>query len=108
METAYEMNPMPAATGIRKEILMSPRLHPHPAYPTLGHPAPRSATAAVLRAASRLLGRAARRLEAQAWQRRRVEAAAEPRLEFHAEAGALEGALFVDGRLVGQLPTNRL
>jgi hypothetical protein len=97
---------LPAATGIRKEILMSPRLHP---YPVFVHPAPRSGTAAVLRAASRLLGRAARRLEAQAWQRRRVEvAAAEPRLEFHAEAGAVEGALYVDGQLVGQLPTTRL
>ncbi len=88
---------------------MSPRLHPHPGYPAFVHSAPRSGTAAVLRAASRLLGRAARRLEAQAWQHRRVEtASAEPRLEFHAEAGALEGALFVDGQLVGQLPTSRL
>ncbi len=26
-----------------------------------------------------------------------------PRLEYHAEAGAPEGALFVDGRLVGHL-----
>ncbi len=26
-----------------------------------------------------------------------------PVLEFHAEAGALEGALYVDGRLVGHL-----
>jgi hypothetical protein len=94
---------------------MSPRLHPHPAhplYPTLVHPAPRSGAAALLRAASRLLGRAARRLEAQAWQRRRVQAAfvavAEPLLEFHAEAGAMEGALFVNGQLVGQLPISRL
>jgi hypothetical protein len=28
---------------------------------------------------------------------------AEPTLEFHAEAGAPEGALYVDGRLVGHL-----
>jgi hypothetical protein len=118
METAYEMNPWPAAAGIRKETVMSPRLHPHPAhpahpaYPTLVHPAPRSGAAALLRAASRLLGRAARRLEAQAWQRRRGQAAfvavAEPLLEFHAEAGAMEGALFVNGQLVGQLPIARL
>lgn len=30
--------------------------------------------------------------------------AAEPVLEFYAEAGAPEGALYVDGRLVGHLP----
>ncbi|MDQ6640579.1 MAG: hypothetical protein M3Z15_13075 [Pseudomonadota bacterium] len=28
----------------------------------------------------------------------------EPRFEFHAEAGAPEGALYVDGELVGRLP----
>ena len=28
----------------------------------------------------------------------------EPRFEFYAEAGAPEGALYVDGRLVGHLP----
>ena len=28
----------------------------------------------------------------------------DPLLEFHAEAGAPEGALYVDGRLVGWLP----
>jgi hypothetical protein len=27
-----------------------------------------------------------------------------PQVEFHAEAGALEGALYVDGQLVGLLP----
>jgi hypothetical protein len=27
-----------------------------------------------------------------------------PQLEFHAEAGAPEGALYVDGKLVGHLP----
>jgi hypothetical protein len=27
-----------------------------------------------------------------------------PHVEFHAEAGALEGALYVDGQLVGLLP----
>ena len=31
-------------------------------------------------------------------------APAEPRFEFYAEAGAPEGALYVDGRLVGHLP----
>ena len=31
-------------------------------------------------------------------------AKSDPRFEFHAEAGAPEGALYVDGRLVGWLP----
>lgn len=31
-----------------------------------------------------------------------------PALEFYAEAGAPEGALYADGRLVGRLPVNRL
>jgi hypothetical protein len=33
----------------------------------------------------------------------------EPLIEFHAEAGALEGALYVNGQLLGYLPgVNRL
>lgn len=31
-----------------------------------------------------------------------------PRLEFHAEAGAPEGALYVDGEYVGRLDVRRL
>jgi hypothetical protein len=31
-------------------------------------------------------------------------ARSDPRFEFHAEAGAPEGALYVDGKLVGWLP----
>lgn len=45
-------------------------------------------------------------LERQAVRLLRVEAAperAEPQLEFHAEAGAPEGALYVNGQLVGHL-----
>ncbi len=60
--------------------------------------------AALLRAASRGLDHLARRLAT-------VEAApqGEPLLEFYAEAGAPEGALYVDGRLVGHLQgVNRL
>jgi hypothetical protein len=34
----------------------------------------------------------------------RAAAAADPVLEFYAEAGAPEGALYVDGRLVARLP----
>ena len=60
--------------------------------------------AAVLRAGSRAMDRLAVRL-AHVEARER----AEPVLEFHAEAGAPEGALYVDGRLVGMLPgVNRL
>lgn len=62
-------------------------------------PEPRRArdlVASVLRAGSRGLDRLALRLA-------HIEAPArgEPRLEFYAEAGAPEGALYVDGRLVG-------
>lgn len=60
--------------------------------------------AAALRAASRALDRLALRL---AHIERREPA--EPVLEFYAEAGAPEGALYVDGRLVGILSgVNRL
>jgi hypothetical protein len=66
-------------------------------------PAPplRRAAAAVLRGASRVLARLAQRV-------------AEPpipalpllpeTLEFYAEAGAPEGALYLDGHLIGHLP----
>jgi hypothetical protein len=36
------------------------------------------------------------------------EAPADPRLEFYAEAGAPEGALYVDGELAGYLSVSRL
>ena len=54
--------------------------------------------AALLRAASRALDALAERL---AW----VEAApvAEPVIEFHGDASAPEGALYVNGQLVGHL-----
>lgn len=75
----------------------------------------RPRSAAALRAASAALARLARRVESRAFaeQRdaaRRAAAArpALPRVEFHAEAGAPEGALFVDGHLVGHLPVARL
>lgn len=55
---------------------------------------------------ARLLRVAARALAA--WGRRLGPGArtpaAEPMLEFYAEAGAPEGALYVDGRRVGVLP----
>ena len=57
----------------------------------------RHALAAALRSSSALLARLACRL-AQAGMRSRQ---GEPQLEFYAEAGAPEGALYVDGKLVG-------
>ena len=64
------------------------------------HPLRQSA-ALLLRQASRLLGRLARRLA-----RGRVQARLQrpPELEFYAESGAPEGALYLDGELVGHLP----
>jgi hypothetical protein len=70
----------------------------------LAIPAPspgRQRLARLLRQASRLLARLARQLM---WHppSQRIQRALE--LEFHAEAGAPEGALYVDGKLVGYLP----
>lgn len=68
----------------------------------------RHAAAAVLRSASVGLERLARQLAAPAAAQPRVDARL-PQVEFHAEAGALEGALYVDGQFVGLLPgVNRL
>lgn len=59
----------------------------------------RRLAAAGLRQASAALARLARRLSAPA----PVAGPAIARLEFYAEAGAPEGALYVDGALVGRL-----
>lgn len=65
----------------------------------------RLVAAVLLRAAGTALDRLARHLVRG--EARRV--ADMPRLEFHAEAGAPEGALYVDGQLVGRLDgVNRL
>lgn len=61
----------------------------------------RSLAARTLRGASRQLARLSRQLAAG---RAAPPARSDPLLEFHAEAGAPEGALYVDGRLVGHLP----
>lgn len=58
--------------------------------------AARVLAAALLANASAVLGRLSARLVT-----RPHAAVADPMLEFHAEAGAPEGALYVDGRLVG-------
>ncbi len=62
---------------------------------------PRRALATALRFASLMLARLARRVRrAQARRTHRLV----PELEFYAEAGAPEGALYIDGELVGILP----
>ena len=61
----------------------------------------RLAAAAVLYGASVGLERIARQLVPAAASH--VDAVL-PHVEFHAEAGALEGALYVDGQFVGLLP----
>lgn len=69
----------------------------------LWSPAPsltRRLAAAALRGASRGLARLARQVRGTT-HRGAVRA---PVLEFYAEAGAPEGALYVDGQLVGHLP----
>ena len=58
----------------------------------------RALAASTLRALALALARLAKRLS------RPAPAAAEPMYEFHAEAGAPEGALYVNGKLVGTLP----
>ena len=64
-------------------------------------PSYRRAAAAALHGASRVLQRLARQLAAS--PARPQASALTPSLEFHAEAGAPEGALYVDGQLVGHL-----
>lgn len=59
----------------------------------------RRAAVATLQAASLLFAALARRL-----QRAEREPAGEPVLEFYAQAGAPEGALYIDGQLVATLP----
>lgn len=64
--------------------------------------AARRLAAGLLRVASASLARIAAALEPRASAA--PDASADPRVEFHAEAGAPEGALYVDGELVGKLP----
>jgi hypothetical protein len=63
------------------------------------HGRARLLAATALHGASLALGRLARRLAAA----RRGAAHADPVLEFYADASAPEGALYVDGQLVGHL-----
>ena len=65
-------------------------------------PSIRNWLAAMLRSASRILARVARQLKVA--ERNRGYAHGEQVFEFYAEAGAPEGALYVDGAYVGKLP----
>lgn len=76
---------------------MMTTIHPPAARPWL---APQAARALV--AASRMLDRLAARLSAAAARQATPELP--PVLEFYASAGAPEGALYLDGELVGTLP----
>ncbi len=62
----------------------------------------RHALAMLLRAASRKLARMSRTLSTT--RHPRAPERAPEILEFYAEAGAPEGALYIDGKLVGYLP----
>ncbi|MDO9073419.1 MAG: hypothetical protein Q7U73_09140 [Rubrivivax sp.] len=65
----------------------------------------RDLLALALLMASRALGLLAARVA----MRRHAAVAGEPMIEFHGDAGAPEGALYVDGKLVGHvLGVNRL
>lgn len=76
-----------------QRTLAAPSFAPQPTSPW------RLITASSLRQASRLLARLARQLARRSHHTRRPQA-----LEFYAEAGAPEGALYLDGELVGHLP----
>jgi hypothetical protein len=76
--------------------------HAHPALPSRETRAVCRSAVAGLHGVSRALQCLARRLSTV--PPRPPQLANEPVLEFHAEAGAPEGALYVDGQLVAQLP----
>lgn len=67
-------------------------------------PAAEHGLRAVLAAALRLAGRALEALAHRVAPTRPLPPVREMAFEFHAEAGAPEGALYVDGQLVGYLP----
>jgi len=78
----------------------------HPAARPRRH-AGRRAMAWALRRASACLARLARHVHQPVMAAQRRSAIA-PVVEFHAEAGAPEGALYVDGELIGHLDVSRL
>jgi len=84
-------------SSLKKELPWHAQSAPHPVAE-----ASRLLAAALLMFASGALARVA----AVVAPRRAADdgAPTDPRFEFHAEAGAPEGALYVDGQLVGRLP----
>jgi hypothetical protein len=82
-------------SSLKEEWRRLPADAPHPL-----NDASRLLAAALLVTASHALARFASALVPIA----RPLAPSDPRLEFHAEAGAPEGALYVDGKLFGRLP----
>ncbi|MFL6699591.1 MAG: hypothetical protein ACJ8GJ_20680 [Vitreoscilla sp.] len=62
----------------------------------------------LLRSASAALARQARDVARPLHARQRRRSQHDVSVEFHAEAGAPEGALFVDGELVGYVQVRRL
>ncbi|MBL8306946.1 MAG: hypothetical protein JNM33_09635 [Rubrivivax sp.] len=67
-------------------------------------PAAETGLRAVLAAALRLAGRALEALAAWVAPERPLPPLREMVYEFYADAGAPEGALYIDGQLVGYLP----
>jgi hypothetical protein len=97
---AFRASPAREDTTARRIVMPSPylQLHPPP-RPGQAAGAPSLLLALALRQASARLDALARRLESR-------RSAAGPlcgTVEFHADAGAPEGALYVDGQLVGWL-----
>jgi hypothetical protein len=87
---------------------MSPLSHRlGPAQRPVATEAWRHWVAHVLRLASTALARHARDV-ARPLQARRRRLPQEPVVEFHAEAGAPEGALYVDGQFIGHIDVRRL
>ena len=80
--------------------------HRHAARPSFSDTW-RRLVARLLRSASAALARRARDV-ARPLHARQRRSHADMSVEFHAEAGAPEGALYVDGRLVGYLEVRRL
>jgi hypothetical protein len=68
----------------------------------------RRLAAQLLRGASAALARQARDVARPLHARQRRRSQHDVSVEFHAEAGAPEGALFIDGELVGYVEVRRL
>ena len=68
----------------------------------------RRLAAHLLRGASAALARQARDVARPLHARQRRRSQHDVSVEFHAEAGAPEGALYVDGELVGYIDVRRL